>query len=97
MSKSTAKADTEAAPRISFPLDYPVASGETPDLSYRNPTGRDMRKAMKASGTDRFDILIQNIFEVSQDVLDRLDGRDYMRLIKLLDGFFDPPQATSET
>ncbi len=103
MSKQTAKAEAEAtkaegeiSSRTSFPLEYPVVSGEKPELSYRTPSGRDMRKAMRASGTDRFDILVQNIFEVPLDVLDRLDGRDYMRVIRLLDGFFDPLPATSE-
>lgn len=83
--------------RIPFDLNFPVVDGETPELVYRRPSGRDMRKAMKEHGAARYETLLENIFEETMDTFDRLDGRDYMRLISLLDGFFDPSLATSKT
>lgn len=99
MSKQATKTETteQEGDRVPFPLNFPVVSGATPELSYRRPSGRDMRKAMKGDGTERFDMLLENIFEEKLDVFDRLDGRDYMRLIRMLDGFFDPHPLTSAT
>ena len=83
-----------AARMIPFPLLHPTIDGSTITLEHRTPSGRDMRRAMSQAGMARYTTLIGDVFEVDEATLDKLDGRDYMRLVKWADSFFDPHQET---
>lgn len=94
---SVADATPATTGRVPFPLWYAPVSGAGVSLSYRAPSGRDMRRSMEKSGVDRYTELLVNLFEEPEATFERLDGRDYMRLVKLADSFFDPSLPTSTT
>ncbi|WP_419783735.1 phage tail assembly protein [Maridesulfovibrio sp.] len=72
-------------------LDYPVKDNgvEVKELSMRRPKVRDQKTARKSTDNDEDyeSFLFANLCEVSPDLIDGMDMRDYKKLQKEYKGF----------
>jgi len=84
-------------------LIYPGTYGgvEMKEVEMRRPRGADMRKALNMKGAGEITTsMIVNLAEVSPQVVDELDGEDFMALSVIVGNFMGKqsdgtPEATA--
>lgn len=82
-------------------LKEPVKVGkeEVTEITLRRPKGRDMKRAMNLVNTvgDMTAAMIVNLGEVSPEVVDELDGGDWMALSDIVGNYMDSSGAKTPT
>lgn len=83
--------DSYSKMSVTVPLVFPilVAGEELKEVTVRRPKVKDMLAAESMSGTDgqKAAMMIANLSGLSPKDIHELDGRDYMKLNEVFQGF----------